>query len=363
MGDVRGLPRGPAPPAGTGPGAPRRNGAPAGLPGTRGGPAARRAAERPAAGPGRPAEAGRARLHRDDLRAVLPVLDDRPAATEETVPLLDRAALADRHRAILDPRCATLVVGGDLEGLSITDMVAEQFGDWMTAAERAAPATTDASRPSRRTARRRRRPAGSAPDRGPDRSRRPAAPDPGLPRRRGHERDPGRSLQLPAAAPAPGGARLHVLAWAPASTSGGRRGRSPSGWRSRRPPRCRPWWTRWASCGASARSRRRRTSSDVAREYLIGVFPLRFEAPSQVVAAIGGLVAHRLPDDELDRYRPAIARVTRRAMSWPRPGTSTRTARLSCWWGMPRVSRRTSVRRASAPVTMLREPAGVADAP
>jgi predicted Zn-dependent peptidase len=49
---------------------------------------------------------------------------------------------------------------------------------------------------------------------------------------------------------------------------------------------------------------------DAARQYLIGVFPLRFETPSQVVSAIGGLVVHDLPDDELDRYRAAIAAVT-----------------------------------------------------
>jgi zinc protease len=47
-----------------------------------------------------------------------------------------------------------------------------------------------------------------------------------------------------------------------------------------------------------------------ARDYLIGVFPLRFEAAPQVVAAILGLVLFGLPDDELDRYRPGIAAVT-----------------------------------------------------
>ncbi|MBA2571192.1 MAG: insulinase family protein, partial [Chloroflexi bacterium] len=46
-----------------------------------------------------------------------------------------------------------------------------------------------------------------------------------------------------------------------------------------------------------------------ARDYLVGVFPLRFEAAPQVATAIAGLVVHDLPDDELDRYRPAIAAV------------------------------------------------------
>jgi zinc protease len=46
-----------------------------------------------------------------------------------------------------------------------------------------------------------------------------------------------------------------------------------------------------------------------ARDYLVGVFPLRFETPPAVVGAIAGLLIHGLPMDELDRYRPAIERV------------------------------------------------------
>jgi zinc protease len=54
------------------------------------------------------------------------------------------------------------------------------------------------------------------------------------------------------------------------------------------------------------------TSAEVrhARDYLVGVFPLRFETPPAVVAAIAGLVIHGMPWDELDRYRPAIEAVT-----------------------------------------------------
>jgi len=47
-----------------------------------------------------------------------------------------------------------------------------------------------------------------------------------------------------------------------------------------------------------------------ARDYLVGVFPLRFETPGAVVAALGGLFLHSLPDDELARYRHAIEAVT-----------------------------------------------------
>jgi predicted Zn-dependent peptidase len=46
-----------------------------------------------------------------------------------------------------------------------------------------------------------------------------------------------------------------------------------------------------------------------ATDFLVGVFPLRFETSSQVAAALGGIVVHELPDDELDRYRPQISAV------------------------------------------------------
>ncbi len=47
-----------------------------------------------------------------------------------------------------------------------------------------------------------------------------------------------------------------------------------------------------------------------ARDYLVGVFPLRFETPGAVVAALGGLFIHSLPDDDLARYRHEIEAVT-----------------------------------------------------
>ena len=56
-----------------------------------------------------------------------------------------------------------------------------------------------------------------------------------------------------------------------------------------------------------------------ARDFLVGVFPLRFETPGPVVGALSGLVVHDLPDDELARYRPAIEAIT--------PGDVNRAAR------------------------------------
>ncbi len=49
---------------------------------------------------------------------------------------------------------------------------------------------------------------------------------------------------------------------------------------------------------------------DAARDYLVGVFPLRFETPGPVVGALSGLFVHELPDDELDRYRASIESVS-----------------------------------------------------
>ena len=47
-----------------------------------------------------------------------------------------------------------------------------------------------------------------------------------------------------------------------------------------------------------------------ARDYLVGVFPLRFETPGPVAGSLAGLFVHRLPDDELERYRGSIEAVT-----------------------------------------------------
>ncbi len=47
-----------------------------------------------------------------------------------------------------------------------------------------------------------------------------------------------------------------------------------------------------------------------ARDYLVGVFPLRFETPGPVAGSLAGLFVHSLPDDELEHYRAAIEAVT-----------------------------------------------------
>jgi zinc protease len=47
-----------------------------------------------------------------------------------------------------------------------------------------------------------------------------------------------------------------------------------------------------------------------ARDYLVGVFPLRFETPGPVAGSLAGLFVHQLADDELARYRDAIDAVS-----------------------------------------------------
>ncbi len=47
-----------------------------------------------------------------------------------------------------------------------------------------------------------------------------------------------------------------------------------------------------------------------ARDFLMGVFPLRFETPGPVAGSLAGLFIHGLPDDELDRYRGAVEAVS-----------------------------------------------------
>ncbi len=229
--------------------------------------------------------------------------------TESTVPGLDRATVVERHAEVLDPRRATLIVAGDLRDVPVADIVTEHLGAWTAdgASERRSPADATPN------------PAGARVvivDR-------PGSPQTevrighvGLPRRipdyhavvvmsailgglfnsrlqrllreeRGYTYGVGAGFDL-RRAPGPFAVRMavqtEVTAPAVSEALGVLRGMHTI------PPTA--------------------DELDAARDYLIGVFPLRFESPSQVVSAIGGLVVFDLPDDELDRYRPAVAAVT-----------------------------------------------------
>lgn len=49
---------------------------------------------------------------------------------------------------------------------------------------------------------------------------------------------------------------------------------------------------------------------DDARDFLVGVFPLRFETPESLAAALSQIVIYGLPDDYYDTYRPDMERVS-----------------------------------------------------
>jgi len=57
------------------------------------------------------------------------------------------------------------------------------------------------------------------------------------------------------------------------------------------------------------------TELAAARDFLVGVFPLRFETPGAVAGALTGLAVHGLPLDELVRYRERIEAVDVAAVS------------------------------------------------
>lgn len=234
------------------------------------------------------------------------------AGAEETVERLEREAVATRHEELLDPTRATLIVAGDLLGLPLLELVEDQLGPrrW-GAAERDARAEESDGRGVPR----------------PGGRRIVLVDRPGSAQtevRVGH-------VGLPRRIP-----DFHAVA-VMSSILGGlfnsrlqRLLREERGYtygvnaafemrRSAGPFSVRTAVQTEVTAPAVAdtlKELHRMRESDVseaelreARDYLVGVFPLRFEAPAQVVAAIGGLVTHELPDDELDRYRPAVAAV------------------------------------------------------
>ncbi|TAL06124.1 MAG: insulinase family protein [Chloroflexota bacterium] len=230
------------------------------------------------------------------------------AGTRETVEGLDshaaRAALARRF----DPAAMTLIVGGELGGLDVHAVAAERFGSW--GADRAAsPARiVDASASSR--------------ERRIRVIHRPGSVQTEI--RVGH---PGTVRRIP---------DYHAVSIM-ASILGGLFNS-----RLNRKLREEKGYTYGASAGFDMRrsegpfAARAAVNTEVtvpalvdmlaeldrireepptaeelntARDYLVGVFPLRFETPGAVVGALSGLVIQGLPDDELARFRDAIRAV------------------------------------------------------
>ncbi len=235
----------------------------------------------------------------------------RPAGgSEATVPGLDRDALAARHAAIVRPTNATLIVAGDLTGIDVTGLVEAGFGGW-TAAD---PLGQLAQGPS------------DAREGGRGRVvvvHRPGSPQSEL--RIGHVGTTRRTPDFHAVSVLNAilgglfGSRLNALlreekgyTYGVHSSFDMRIGAGPFAVRTA----VQTEFTVPAIVDTLAELRRitQTVAEDeelaIARDYLVGVFPLRYETSGQVAGAIAGLVAHGLPDDELDRYRPVVAGVT-----------------------------------------------------
>jgi zinc protease len=230
---------------------------------------------------------------------------------EESVPRLTPDVLRATHRTVLDPRRAAVVVGGDLAGLNVPRLVEEKLGSFggESAAHKPVPALPLAA---------------SAVDRPIVRFyHRPGSVQTEL--RIGHV---GLSRSAPdfhavqVMAAILGGlfnSRLQMNLREEKGYTYGigagfdmRRGAGPFSVRTA----VQTAATVPSITESLLELRRIRetavTAAELAaaRDYLVGVFPLRFETPGAVVGALGGLFVHELPDDELTRYRAEVEAVT-----------------------------------------------------
>jgi predicted Zn-dependent peptidase len=230
------------------------------------------------------------------------------AGTKETVSAIDREAVVARHAQIVDAAQATLVVAGDLSGIDVARLAQETLGALPSRGASAASAPTDA-------------PAGHT-------GRVVLVDKPGAPQselRIGHVGVARQTQDFHA---------LSVLNAILGGTFGSRLNRVlreelgytygiHSSFDMRR--FAGPFAIRTAVETAvtvpaileTLRIVREFCANEVendeltvARDYLVGVFPLRFESAAQVASALGGLIVFDLPDDELDRYRPQVAAIS-----------------------------------------------------
>jgi len=234
----------------------------------------------------------------------------RPAGgTRETVVGLEPAALREVHEAGLDPARTTLVVGGDLRGLDVPAIAERLFGGWRTS-PRAQPGGEILAR-------------SAVPDRYVRVLHRPGSVQTEI--RIGHVGVPRlipdfHALSVMGAIL--GGlfnSRLNMkLREEKGYTYGAHAGydlrRSAGPFAARAAVNTEVTVPAIADTLAELRRVREEPVTDselrAARDFLVGVFPLRFETPGAVVGALAGLVVHDLPDDELARYRPQIEAVT-----------------------------------------------------
>jgi zinc protease len=253
------------------------------------------------------------------------------AGDEVTVPRLTPDVLRAAHRAVLDPSRAAVVIGGDLSGLDVPRMVEAVLGSF--GVDVGAPSGGSAAGALPAGAAAGASPAGA----GADVPRSDSAVDHPIVRfyhrpgsvqtelRMGHVGVPRRvpdfhAIQVMAAIL--GGlfnSRLQMNLREDKGYTYGigagfdmRRGAGPFSVRTA----VQTTATVPSISESLAELRRIRetavTAAELAaaRDYLVGVFPLRFETPGAVVGALGGLFIQELPDDELARYRREVEAVT-----------------------------------------------------
>ncbi|MEO8570573.1 MAG: pitrilysin family protein [Chloroflexota bacterium] len=239
----------------------------------------------------------------------------RPSGgTRETVEGLTAERLEAVYRRILDPSHATLVVGGDLGDQDVLALAERLFGSWMRAGVDAAPPSTDGS-------------AGIVDTRASGGRvvrviHRPGSVQTEI--RIGHRGLPRRIDDFHAVSVMSailGGlfnSRLNMkLREEKGYTYGAgagfdmRRGAGPFSARAA----VNTDVTVPAILDTIAELTRMRdtpvseTELVAARDFLIGVFPLRFETAGAVVGALGGLAVHGLPVEELVGYRARVEAV------------------------------------------------------
>jgi zinc protease len=248
----------------------------------------------------------------------------RPAGgKEETVRLLDPAALRKVHGTLLDPAQAAIVIGGDLRGFDVPGLVEKAFGSFGQGSHASGspasgspaplpPAPSVGSAVDRRIVRFYHRPGSvqteirighvGLPRRVPDfhavqlmsailgglfNSRLQM----NLREEKGYTYSIGAGFDMRRAA---GPFSVRTAVQTPATVPAIRE--------------CLAELDRMRETDVTA------AELSAARDYLVGVFPLRFETPGAVVSAIAGLHTQGLPDDELAGYRDSIEAVAIRAV-------------------------------------------------
>lgn len=233
----------------------------------------------------------------------------RPAAgTKESVPGLDRDVVRAAYARALDPGRATLVVAGDLGGQDVVGLVSGLLGGWVRPSDSgAARAIDDTAAGTGRLVRVVHRPGSVQTE-----------------FRIGHAGLPRRIPDFHALSVMSailGGlfnSRLNMqLREAKGYTYGAgagfdlRRGAGPFSARAA----VNTEVTVPAVLDTIAELERMRSEPVLAaelaaaRDFLVGVFPLRFETPGAVVGALSGLAVHGLPLDEIVEYRARIEAV------------------------------------------------------